>query len=186
MAKVATKKTIKTKSYEFFIEKKDVIEQVDFGTFEVVKTKKGILFRNYTGYHVWTTPYTVGLDGTARSYSLYAWLEELIEFKKAIEGHEDEIYEGTDMTNADILESHIVVTVANMNIPMTIFIDPQLAYEQAEKYIKWLTEKQQELSETIAAGAPEENLAVDAEEAVKAEIGEQVVDALKEIVEGGK
>ena len=53
----------KKKSYEFMIASGEVAERVHFGAFELIKTKRGIMFKTYTGFHVWTTPYATGLDG---------------------------------------------------------------------------------------------------------------------------
>ena len=78
----------KTKNYEFRIADGEVTARVHFGAFELIKTKRGIMFKTYTGFHVWTTPYATGLDGKAHPKSLYAWLDNLIEAKKAYEGHE--------------------------------------------------------------------------------------------------
>ena len=64
----------KQQGFEFIIKESDVLERENFGSFEIVITKQGAIFKNYTGFRVFTTPYAVGLDGVAHETSLYAWL----------------------------------------------------------------------------------------------------------------
>ena len=134
---------------EFDILPSDVIQRENFGGFELVKTKKGIMFKNYTGYHVWTTQYAVGIDGKAHEYSLYSALNELFNLKKLSEEEPDGIVvEG--VTNKDIFESECIVVQANLTKPVTVFTDPNLALTSAKEYMDWLNSKQKDLSESMS------------------------------------
>lgn len=172
MAKTAKKKKVdNTLSYEFCIKEKDVLERVHFGSFEVIKTKGGIMFKNYTGYHVFTTPYAVGYDGVAHENSLYQWLDNLIEAKKLSEGRLDEQFgdefldDGRPLLMRDVYDMQKITTEANMLYPLTVFTDVNRAAEQANEQIKWLTKMSEELSEAIAdeASLPSEEEAVRAD-----------------------
>lgn len=136
-------------SNEFDILPSDVIKRENFGGFELIKTKKGIMFKNYTGYHVWTTQYAVGIDGKAHEYSLYAALDELFELKKLAEKKpKGLVVEG--VTNKDIYESKCIVVQANLTKPVTVFTDVQLAIKSAKEYMDWLNSKQKDLAESMS------------------------------------
>ena len=136
------------KSIEFQILPSDITQRDSFYGFELIKTKKGIMFKNYTGYHVWTSKYSVGVDGKAHEYSLYSALNKLFELKELCNNNPDEVVtEG--VTNKDIYESECIVIQANLTTPMTVFTDPSMALDSAKKYLEWLKEKQNELSESM-------------------------------------
>lgn len=180
----ATKRSVakgKQNGYEFIIQSKDVIEREHFGRFEVIKTKKGIMFKNYTGYHVWTTPYAVGTDGKAHETSLYSWLDELLQMKRAYTGHEDEpLTEGVEYKKGDVLQAMIITTEANLINPMVVFLDRDKATQNASEQIKWMNEMAKKLQETMDAPAPEEDLKADAEFNAKMEAQETINEMLKE------
>lgn len=164
----------------FQVNENEVIDCTDFGSFEVVRTKRGIMFRTYTGYHIWTSPYAVGVDGTPHHNSLYSWLDNLVEMSKAYSGHEDEIFDkdNPDITTGDILESQKIMTVANLTMPLTIFIDPDKAADAANSYMKWLDDMQNKLLATIGGGVPDDiNEAEYAIERTKAEVSDTLESA---------
>lgn len=144
--------------FSFHINENEVIDRTDFGSFEVVRTKRGIMFRTYTGYHIWTSPYAVGVDGTPHYNSLYSWLDNLVEMSKAYSGHENEIFDKDipDVTTGDILESQKIMTVANLTMPLTIFVDPDKAADAANSYMKWLDDMQKKFLSTMSGGIPDD------------------------------
>lgn len=164
---VATKRTVKkaqSKGFEFIIESKDVIERVNFGAFEVVRTKRGILYKNYTGYSVFTTPYAIGIDGKAHNTSMYSWLDNLIKTYHVFKGHEKEPFaDGLEITKGQMFDSEKIITEVNMSYPMTAFIDIDRATKFANEHIQWMNEKQKELMGTMNKKAPEEDIKANAE-----------------------
>ena len=170
----------KTRNYEFRIADGEVTERVHFGAFEIVKTKRGIMFKTYTGFHVWTTPYAVGLDGKAQPKSLYAWLDNLIEAKKAYKGHESEPFGGGGHTKGEILESMVVLTQANLVYPLTAFIDEERATKFALEYMEWLKKQQEKLAEAMSAPVEDENLKEEFEQGEKVKILGEALDVITE------
>ena len=133
----------------------DLVEKVHFGAFAVVMTTRGALFETYTGYHVWTTPYSSGIGGETREKSLYAWLRNLVDFKKMAEGHEREPFPRSDggdgeMTKGDVLETMKVMTEANLTRPMVIFTSADRAMEAAVEHVKWLREMADKLQDSVS------------------------------------
>lgn len=128
----------------------DLVERVHFGAFAVLMTTRGALFETYTGYHVWTTPYSAGIGGETREKSLYAWLRNLVDFKKMAEGHEREplpASAGGDgkMTKGEVLDTMKMMTEANLTRPMVIFTSADKATEAAVEHVKWLKEMAEKL-----------------------------------------
>lgn len=160
---IATKKTIrkaeKKADFLFQIRKSEIVDDIDFGSFELIKTRKGIMFRNYTGYFVWTTPYAVGTDGHAHETSLYGWLNELIELYKVYNGHLDEVVvEGEDKpyTKGDIIDMYKITTAANLLKPMSIFLDRDEAMKEANKSLEWMNQMMNKLKTASESDVPEE------------------------------
>lgn len=195
MAYIANKKNRKGKkpvnaadAFEFRIDKRDVLERVHFGSFELVKTKKGILFKNYSGYMVWTTPYAVGYDGKASETTLYRWLDNLIGTYHAFKDKLDEPFgtetheDGSLLLNRDILEADKIITEGNLIHPMTAFVDLNRAAEMANSYIKWFSEMQERLSEAMMPDSLpfEDAEKMRVEEQYKAEMGEMLGEMLQE------
>lgn len=185
--RTATKRTVANKGnegYEFFLRNKDIIERANFGRFEIIKTKQGIMFKNYTGFHVWTTPYAVGTDGKAHETSLYEWMDELLDMNNAYKGHEDEpVAEDSKYTKGDVMNAMRIATEANLIRPMTAFIDRDKAFQQAEEHMKWLNEMQEKLKETMENPLQEEtdeDLRKNAEAEAKAENMETLANMAKE------
>ena len=162
-----------TKGFEFIIKESDVLERENFGSFEIVVFKQGICFKNYTGYKVFTTPYSVGLDGVAHETSLYAWLRYMVDFKKSIKGKENEMFGETTSTNKEFLDGMKVLTEANLIKPMTVFTDINDAQKEAENYMKWMEGQMKDLNKAMNTTPPEEDLKANAEFEQKAIIAEE-------------
>lgn len=168
------KKTDPVKLGEFILKGEDIEEVADFGTFAIVKSKKGIMFKTYTGFHVWTAPYVLDLNGKAQKNSLYAWLESVMEAKVSCEGkHGTEMYPETDVTRHDMLEAMKIITEANILYPITAFTNLDTATDFAQKQIKWLRERQDELANAVGMKINEEV------EAENFELSEKAVEAEK-------
>lgn len=189
MAKVAKKKTVDNGlAYEFCIKNADILKRVHFGSFEVIKTAKGIMFKNYAGYHVFTTPYAVGGGGEPRHTSLYAWLDELIETHEAAQGHFDDPFgdavrdDGTPILVRDIYDQAKIITETNLTRPMTVFLDINSAIDEANKYIKWLHDMQEKLAEAMQSTVASEDEAVkdDAIERERAFSAEVISETMSE------
>lgn len=187
MAKTANKKNIDNgMAYEFVIREKDVIERVDFGAFEVIKTSSGIMWKNYNGYHVFTKKYSTDNMGKAIEGSLYAWLDNLIETHKAFDGLMDEQFDGqthddgTPLTNREIYDMDRIVTEANLTKPLTIFTDLNEAIVAANEYISWLRERQEELlkAESEDLSSEDDVLRADVEEQERQELTETAVQIM--------
>lgn len=165
--------------YEFILEEKDVLERVHFGRFEVVKTRRGMMFKTYTGYHVWVSPWTVGTDGKAHETSLYQWLDELLTMEKMFRGHEEETVGDTETTKGDLLEMARITTEANLISPLTAFIDRDHAAQKAVEYMDWQKSMMKTLQEAAASPAPQEDLRADAEAEAAREAAETMSEELK-------
>lgn len=188
---VASKKTIKKSAkgslyYNFGIKESEIVERGDFGSFEVIKTKRGIMFKTYTGFHVWTTPYAVGTDGKAHKMSLYSWLEELLAFKLIAEGHEDELIDDTGVKKGDILEAMKITTEANLTRSMVVFTDRDYAIQEANRYMDWLKEQTDRLIKTMKEKPQEEDLKADAEFNAKIENQEIIEQIITDIADEQK
>lgn len=171
----------KQQGFEFIIKESDVLERENFGSFEIVIAKQGAIFKNYTGYKVFTTPYAVGLDGVAHETSLYAWLKYMVDFKKSIVGKEYEMFGETGSTNMEFLEGMKVVTEANLIKPMAVFTDIDEAQKEAENYLKWMERQMKDLDKAMNTTPPEEDLKANAEFEQKAIMSEEA----KEVFDGG-
>lgn len=175
--------------YDFHISGDDVTDYADFGSFEVLKTERGIMFRDYTGYHIWCEPYIVGADGKATKTTLYQWLENAMLHRKLLSGEDPLKPYAGEFTNADVLDYEKIVTEATLVFPKVAFLDVSMAGLFAHLYIKWLDAMQKKLVAAMEApGASEsETLAVEAEEKARIEYGEQSDEFLKrmcEVLEG--
>lgn len=186
----ASKKTIEKAQQTgdlFVIRNSEITEQENFGSFEVIKTKRGIMFKNYNGYHVWTTPYAVGTDGKAHETSLYSWLNELLKLKKAFAGHEEEkIIEDSEATKGDLLESARIATEANLIRPMVVFIDRDYAYQEAKRYIDWMKEQMEALQKAAETPAPGEDEKANAEFNAKVDAYETMQQMIQEEENAGE
>lgn len=173
-------KNKKQQGFEFIIKESDVLERENFGSFEIIISKQGAIFKNYTGYRVFTTPYAVGLDGVAHETSLYAWLKYVVDFKKSIKGKENEMFGETGSTNQEFLDGMKVLTEANLIKPQAVFTDINEAQKEAENYMKWMEGQMKDLEEVINTAPPEEDLKANAEfeqKAIMAEEAKEVFDA---------
>ena len=161
------------KGFEFIIEEKDVLARENFGSFEIMVCKTGCIFKNYTGYRVFTTPYAVGVDGVAHETSLYAWLKYMVDFKKSIKGKENEMFGETTSTNKEFLDGMKVLTETNLVKPMIVFTDINEAQKEAENYMKWMEGQMKDLNKAMNTTPPEEDLKANAEFEQKAIMAEE-------------
>jgi len=184
----AEKNTVE--NYEFNIKSEEVTEREHCGSFEIIKTKRGIMFKTYTGYHVWTTPYAVGTDGKAHETSLYKCLNEFLQMAKSFKGHEDE--ELTELngekgiTKGDLLETERIVIEANLTRPMAVFTDRDLAYKEAANYIDWLKEQTALLEKASTETPPYDSGKANAEFNAKAQVAETMQEMAKEAENAGE
>lgn len=164
--------------YEFAINKADITDREDFGVFEVVFTKTAkAWFRTYTGFNVITPQFSVGIDGKAKDTSLYGWLKTLTDFKRSIIGKENESIVGNEsITNAELLESMKITTIANLVRPTTVFTDYSLAIEEASRYQNWLVDAMDKLEKTINSEPTDEDYKANAEFDAKVEKMETLKD----------
>lgn len=157
MATAKKKSVDNNKGREFSLQSKDIVEVADFGSFEVVATKSGVMFKTHTGFHVWCTPYVLDLEGKAHENNLYAWLTNLIEAKKSFSGeHQDEIIEDAAVSKGEMLDVMKIITEANMTHPITAFVDIDSATKFANERIEWLGKMQSKLSDALSAEVKEE------------------------------
>ena len=180
-------KSKKQQGFEFIIKESDVLDRENFGSFEIVITKQGAIFKNYTGFRVFTTPYAVGLDGVAHEASLYAWLKYMVDFKKSIKGKENDIFCDTTSTNKEFLDGMKVLTEANLIKPMAVFTDIEEAQKEAENYMKWLESQMKDLDKVMNTTPSEEDFKTNAEfeqKAIMAEEAKEVFDGSSETEEG--
>lgn len=176
---IANKKSVSKANYIFDIKPSEILEQENFGSFEVVKTKRGIMFKTYTGYHVWTTPYAVGTDGKAHETSLYRWLDELLAIQGSYAGHESEkLNEEQDVTKGDVIDTYRIVTMANLTRPMAVFTDRDYAMQEAQRYMDWL-KSQMEILGNAEPPAPEDDEKANAEYNASVEAAETMQEMLK-------
>ena len=162
MAKIASKKAAKgtrTVSNEvvYGIAKKDITETVDFGCFEIVLCKGGAMFRTHTGFHIWTAPWVMTMEGKSETNNLYQWLLNLVEMKHETEKHPNDVFPEVQngATYEDVLEGMKLLTISNLMYPVTAFVDVDEATEFAHKRLDWLTEMSMRLEEA-ASQAKEE------------------------------
>ena len=87
----------------------------------------------------------------------------------------------TDATYADILDSMIIMTEANLCHPTTAFVDMDEAVKFANERLNWLLAKSKELENTINTAVKEESeedLKKNFEDGQEAIIAEQVAKEL--------
>lgn len=168
------------------LSEKDLLEKEEFGSFYIEIYKTGIMFSNYTGFRVFTTPYAVGLDGVAHETSLYAWLKYMVDFKKSIKDKENEMFGETTSTNKEFLDGMKVLTEANLIKPMAVFTDINEAQKEAENYMKWMEGQMKDLNKAMNTTPPEEDLKANAEfeqKVIMAEEAKEVFDGSVETEE---
>lgn len=159
--KVKTRKThreaVADRLREFSLKSQDIVKVADFGAFEVIITKRGAMFRTHTGFHVWCSPYVLGLDGKACEASLYAWLKNLADAKELFPARSGEAYpDAGGATYGDILDYMRIVTEANMTYPLVAFTDIETAAGLASQRISQLGALQESLAAAMGAAPPEE------------------------------
>lgn len=134
-------------SYEFAVRAEDVRERRSFGRFEVVMTKDGAMYKNWTGYHIWVSRYAVLPDGRMAEKGLYQWLDALVSLARQVEIEEK---------GQSLLDCMAVMTEANLSYPMTAFMDEDRAVKFSIDYMNWLIAKYKELEDASAEVSPED------------------------------
>ena len=137
---------------EFDILPSDVIQRENFGGFELIKTKKGIMFKNYTGYHVWISKYsqaTVGINGEAHEFCLYLAMNELFVLKELAEKDPNGIVY-KELTNEQLFNSKVIVLQSNILRPLVVFSDESESLKSANEYLSWMDSKQKDLAESMS------------------------------------
>lgn len=152
--------------YEFRVGTEDVLERRSFGRFEVIRTKLGIMYSTWSGYHIWTEEYAVDMDGKAREKGLHAWLRGLLEEAGRCD---DAVYASSPaadgITHKEVFDAMVVMTEANLAYPMTAFIDEERAMRFSIEYMKWLRESAENLQEVLSSSpTSDDDRAVLAEE----------------------
>lgn len=185
--KTASKKTVDNgKAYEFVIRKNEIKDEADFGSFKVLLTPRGAIFKNYIGLLTFVSPYAVGVDGKAQKLNTYAWLENLVGMYHICKEHGDEQYEdvtedGKIVTYNDMLETLRIITEAHFTKITTAFIDSDHAAKEAKEHIDWLGEMQKKLADAMKEAASEEEaVKADAEEGAKVIYTEAALEAVGE------
>lgn len=186
MAKVASKKTVDNnagllKTIEG-IDRKKVVCVEDFGRFIVVLLKDEAIFHTHIGLEVRCKRWITNLEGKANDASLFMWLTNLVDMKHETKGKENLKFPKTDTTYADILDSMIIMTEANLCHPATAFVDMDEAVKFANERLNWLLAKSKELENAINTAVEEESdeeLKKNFENEQKAIIMEQVAKELK-------
>lgn len=186
MAKVASKKTVDNKAGLLKtiegIDRKKVVCVEDFGRFIVVILKDEAIFHTHIGLEVRCKRWVTNLEGKANDASLFMWLANLVDMKHETKGKENLQFPGTDTTYADMLDSMIIMTEANLCHPTTAFVDMDEAVKFANERLNWLLTKSKELENTINTAVKEESeedLKKNFEDGQEAIIGEQVAKELK-------
>jgi hypothetical protein len=187
MARIANKKTVDNNAgllNVIDIDKKKVESVTDFGTFAVVLLKDGAIYHNHIGLEVRCKRWVKDvLNSNVKDGVLYAWLSDLVSMKNATDGHEEEIYPGTDQTRAQMLEYIKFLTIANVEYPITAFADMDTAVDFSLK--RWhrlveLVEKLDKASKQEVKEETSEDLKKDFEHGQNVIISEKVAKALSE------
>lgn len=186
MTKVASKKTVDNnagllKTIEG-IDRKKVICAEDFGRFIVVILKDEAIFHTHIGLEVRCKRWVINLEGKANDASLFMWLANLVDMKHETKGKENLKFPGTDTTYADMLDSMIIMTEANLCHSTTAFVDMDEAVKFANERLNWLLTKSKELENTINTAVKEESeedLKKNFEDGQEVIIAEQVARELK-------
>ena len=193
MAKEARERAVKksrTVSNEvvYGIAKKDITVTVDFGCVEIVLCNGGAMFRTHTGFHIWTAPWVMTMEGKSETNNLYQWLLNLVEMKHETEKHPNDIFPvvQNEATYEDMLEGMKLLTISNLMYPVTAFVDVDEAAKFAHKRLDWLTEMSMRLEEAAsqAKEETEDDLRKNFEHGQQAVMDETVRKILTEEFEG--
>lgn len=144
--------------------------------------KDEAIFHTHIGLEVRCKRWVTNLEGKANDASLFMWLANLVDMKHETKGKENLQFPGTDTTYADMLDSMIIMTEANLCHPTTAFVDMDEAVKFANERLKWLLTKSKELENTINTAVKEESeedLKKNFEDGQEAIIAEQVAKELK-------
>ena len=131
------------------------------GTFEIVKTSLGILYRTFGGYAVFTTP---------QNTALYGVLLEIIDTK--------DDYEKLSKEEKDDIDTVISVIATLMNVPLISFQNEEFSYNMANAVMKYLLDScNKAMGKPLQDETPVEN----AEFKTYVESLENIKDALSDV-----
>lgn len=186
MVKALYKERELGKDYEMWFGK--LLRRCRFSHFSLLVTERGVLFESYTGYHIWTTPFVTGLDGTTSEKSLYVWLMRLVELRDAVESSGRDVpYEGADMSSGDVLDAMVLLTECNLMEPQVVFLDIARASERALSYMAWLRSQMESLGEVMSGsvtGDVKDDERILSEDMSSIVRGEVLGEMLKELGDG--
>lgn len=171
------KKLHSNSRFQFHINPAEVVKQRNFGAYEIIKVKGGIIFKTYTGYMLYVSEFTTDKDGKASPLTTYMWLDNMLNIADHAEKDGQALFPDTDMTYIDVLNYHQIVTEANLTYPIVAFIDVDRATEFAEKHINWLKEKTEQLEKAVFGNVEEEteeDIKKNVENANKAVMAEEI------------
>lgn len=165
--------------FDFHVTEADVEDYADFGAFEILKFKKGMMYRDYTGYHIWVEPYVVGPHGKASKTTLYQWLETAMANRNNLKDAPEKPF-ADDFTCGELLDYEKIITEATLEWPKMAFVDINMAGLFAHLYIKWLDAYQKKLALAMSEAAPDD-YAMEVEEKARLEYAEQSEKFLTEM-----
>lgn len=139
------------------IKRADVTDVADFGSFFIVLLKDGAIYHTHFGYEVRCKRWLMDPNGDTNETTLYNWLYNLVQMKKATVGHENEIFPETYQTNEQMLEYSKLITEANMLHPVAAFSDLETATKFANDRINYLREAVQKLDSAMNSKVEEES-----------------------------
>lgn len=139
------------------IKRADVTDVADFGSFFIVLLKDGAIYHTHFSYEVRCKRWLMDPNGDTNETTLYNWLYNLVQMKKATVGHEDEIFPETDQTNEQMLEYSKLITEANMLHPVAAFSDLETATKFANDRINYLREAVQKFDSAMNSKVEEES-----------------------------
>lgn len=161
MARIAKKKKVDNNAgllnVIVGIKRADVTNVADFGSFFIVLLKDGAIYHTHFGYEVRCKRWLMDPNGDTNETTLYNWLYNLVQMKKATVGHEDEIFPETDQTNEQMLEYSKLITEANMLHPVAAFSDLETATKFANDRINYLREAAQKLDSVMNSKVEDES-----------------------------
>ena len=110
-------------------------------TFEIVKTDRGIMYHEFGGYTLFTTP---------TNEALYVMLADYVDNKSE--------YEKLEGDEKEIFDLNLSVIAYCLTVPKFAFVDKDFTYDIAEKVIKFLNKS---LEDAMNADLQEETIEQD-------------------------
>lgn len=161
MARIAKKKSVDNNigllNVVDGVDKKNVVSITDFGSFFIILLKDGAIYHTHIGYEVRCKRWCTDMNNETQETTLFNWLSNLVDFKKAVRGNEQVEFPGTGQTNEQMLDYMKILTEANMLHPVTAFSDLDTATKFASDRINFLREKAEELDKATSSSVQEES-----------------------------